>query len=197
MTLAELLKSQGLDDAQVTKIVSAMKENKIYTASEENLDVRYGKLKGQHDGLTAEHTEAQALIEQLKAGAQGNEDMQSKITDYESRVTALEAEKTQLQVDNAIRFALLKSNAKPDDIDYLIYRIKQGDDEIKLDKDGNVKGVDALVDGIKQAHPSQFETAADKEILENKLKDGDQGKVEPKDLGEALRQQFEAQSGAS
>lgn len=45
MTLQELLKAQNLTDEQVKGILDAMKENKIYTASEENLDVRYGKLK--------------------------------------------------------------------------------------------------------------------------------------------------------
>ena len=45
MTLEELLKSQGCSDEQVTNILTGMKDNKIYTASEENLDVRYGKLK--------------------------------------------------------------------------------------------------------------------------------------------------------
>lgn len=45
MTLQELLKAQNLTDEQVKGILDAMKQNKIYTASEENLDVRYGKLK--------------------------------------------------------------------------------------------------------------------------------------------------------
>ena len=43
MTLQELLKAQNLTDEQVKGILDAMKQNKIYTASEENLDVRYGK----------------------------------------------------------------------------------------------------------------------------------------------------------
>ena len=45
MTLQEVLKAQNLTDEQVKGILDAMKQNKIFTASEENLDVRYGKLK--------------------------------------------------------------------------------------------------------------------------------------------------------
>lgn len=41
MTLQEILKSQGLTDEQVTKVVGEMKQNKIFTADEENLDIRY------------------------------------------------------------------------------------------------------------------------------------------------------------
>ena len=51
MTLQELLKAQNLTDEQVKGILDAMKQNKIYTASEENLDVRYGKLKTDHDAM--------------------------------------------------------------------------------------------------------------------------------------------------
>ena len=50
MTIQELLKAQGLDDATITKVTNAMKDNKIFTSSEENLDIRYGKLQdGQRD----------------------------------------------------------------------------------------------------------------------------------------------------
>lgn len=42
MTLEELLKAKGLTDDQIKAILDGMKENKIFTASEENLDIRYG-----------------------------------------------------------------------------------------------------------------------------------------------------------
>ena len=44
MTLEELLKAQGIEDAKISAVLTSMKENKIYTASEENLDIRYNKL---------------------------------------------------------------------------------------------------------------------------------------------------------
>ena len=42
MTLQEILKAKGLTDEQVKEVVGEMKQNKIFTSSEENLDVRYG-----------------------------------------------------------------------------------------------------------------------------------------------------------
>ena len=50
MNFNEILKSNNITDEIIEAIVAAMKENKIFTASEENLDVRYGKLKTDHEG---------------------------------------------------------------------------------------------------------------------------------------------------
>ena len=86
MTLQEILKAQGLTDEQVEKVVGEMKQNKIFTASEENLDTRYGKLKTDHEGVTKQLTEAQTLIEQLKKGTGDNQALQTKITEYETKV---------------------------------------------------------------------------------------------------------------
>ena len=42
--MKDLLVSQGLNEEQVTNILKAMNEAKIYTTSLENVDVRYNKL---------------------------------------------------------------------------------------------------------------------------------------------------------
>ena len=73
MTLQEILKANGLDDEAVKKVVDDMKSNKIFTASEENLDVRYGKLKTDHDALTAKDAESQKLIAELQKATEGQE----------------------------------------------------------------------------------------------------------------------------
>ena len=92
MTIAEILKAKGIEDTIIKEIQEEMKSNKIFTASEENLDVRYGKLKTDHDGKVAELTEAQNLIAELKKSTKGNEGLQQKITDYEGQVAQLQAE---------------------------------------------------------------------------------------------------------
>lgn len=45
MELKEILKAQGLNEEALEKVAEEMKKNKIYTSSEENLDIRYGKVK--------------------------------------------------------------------------------------------------------------------------------------------------------
>jgi hypothetical protein len=87
MTIQELLKAQGLDDATITKVTNAMKENKIFTSSEENLDIRYGKLKTDSENQASQLKEAQKLIEEMKKSTTGNEDLQKKVTEYETQVS--------------------------------------------------------------------------------------------------------------
>lgn len=43
MTLQEILRSKGLDDKAIESVIGEMKQNKIFTSGEENIDIRYGK----------------------------------------------------------------------------------------------------------------------------------------------------------
>ena len=79
MTLEELLKGQNLTDEQVTAIIDGMKENKIFTASEENLDIRYGKLKTDHDALAVKDAESQKLIEELQKATKGQDAVRQRL----------------------------------------------------------------------------------------------------------------------
>ena len=41
MTLTEILKANGVADEATNKILAAMKDNSLFIAGEENLDIRY------------------------------------------------------------------------------------------------------------------------------------------------------------
>lgn len=170
MTLQEILKSQGLSDEQVQTIVGEMKQNKVFTASEENLDIRYGKLKTDFDNLTKQHGESTSLIEQMKKDNAGNEILQGKITEYESKITALTAELQQAKVDSALKVALLE--AKVVDVDYLTFKIKEKG-EVKLDDQGKIKGIDETIASLKTQFPNQFSSESKRKIDEHKLPEGD------------------------
>ena len=107
MTLQEILKAKGLDDKAVEETIGEMKQNKIFTAGEENLDIRYGKLKTDFDALTKQHGESTALIAQMKKDNAGNEALQSKITEYETKIQQMETELQQTKIDTALKVALL------------------------------------------------------------------------------------------
>ena len=173
MTLQEILKSQGLSDEQIEKVTGEMKQNKIFLADEENLGIRYKKLQDDHDALTKQHGEATTLIEELKKGNKGNEQLQSKITAYETQVADLQAELEKTKVESAIKVALL--SAKALDVDYLTFKLKEKG-EMKLDDQGNIKGIDDMIAGLKTQFPTQFETASQKKIEEHKLPNGDDTK---------------------
>ena len=172
MTLQELLKSQGLSEEQINSILGSMKENKIFTASEENLDTRYGKLKTDHDSLTTQYGEATKLIDKLKKSNAGNEDLQNKISTYETQITTLKQENEELKIESSLRFALKDAGAV--DVDYLVFKAKEKG-EIKLDDDGKVKGIDSIVEGLKTQIPGQFETKKQNKVEERRLPSRDEG----------------------
>ena len=172
MTLAEILKATGMDEESVKGVLEDMKANKIYTASEENLDIRYGKLKTDHDGKIAELTEAQNLISELKKSNKGNEDLQGKIGAYESQVAQLQAELEQTKLDAAIKVELLSSKAL--DVDYLTFKLKEKG-ELALDESGKIKGWDDKIAALKTQFPTQFEGTGSKKYEEHKLPDNQDG----------------------
>ena len=172
MTLAEILKAKGMDEESVKGVLEDMKANKIFTAGEENLDVRYGKLKTDHDGKIAELTEAQNLIAELKKSNKGNEDLQGKIGAYESQVAQLQAELEQTKLDAAIKVELLSSKAL--DVDYLTFKLKEKG-ELALDESGKIKGWDDKIAALKTQFPTQFEGTGSKKYEEHKLPDNQDG----------------------
>lgn len=170
MTIAEILKAKDVSDDIIQSVQEDMKTNKIFTASEENLDIRYGKLKTEHDGKLQELTEAQNLIAELKKSNKGNEDLQSKIATYEAQNAKLQEELKKTKIDAAIKVSLLAAKAL--DVDYLTFKLKEKG-EIELDESGNIKGWDDKLTALKTQLPTQFEAAGDKRVIENKLQSGD------------------------
>lgn len=170
MTLAEILKAKGIDDAVIKTVQEEMKANKIFTASEENLDVRYGKLKTDHEGVTKQLGEATTLIEELKKSNKGNEGLQQKITDYEGQVATLQAELEQTRLESAIKVELLSSKAI--DVDYLTFKLKEKG-ELALDENGKIKGWDDKLAALKTQFPTQFEAGASRKYEEHRLPDNE------------------------
>lgn len=170
MTLEEILKSQGLSDEQVKTITGEMKQNKIFTSSEENMDIRYNKLKGDFDNLTAQHTESTNLIEQLKAGTKDSEKLQGQITNYETQISQLQEQLKQTQLESEIKVALLA--AKASDVEYMTFKLKEKG-ELELNDEGHIKGIDDKIAGLKAQFPAQFGTESGNSkgqvIEENKL----------------------------
>lgn len=166
MKLQEILKSKGLSDEDITSVIGEMKQNKIFTVHEENLEIRYKDLKRKYQGKDKENQQLTALIEQLKKDNTVNGELQGKIAKYEIKMTALQSELEQTKVDGAIKIALLESKAI--DVDYLIFKIKEKG-EIRLGNDGKIKDIDKTISAMKTQYPSQFFSDSKKRIEENRL----------------------------
>lgn len=174
MTINEILKARGLDDAAISAVLDDLKANKLFFSSEENMDIRYGKLKTQHDGLNQQLTEANALIETLKKSTKGQEDAQHKIADYEQQVQALQAELEKTKVLSEAKFQLQAAGAL--DVPYLLFKLQEKG-ELALGEDGKIKDWEDKLAGLKTQIPTQFESkaAGKKNIIENKLPEADNG----------------------
>lgn len=105
MDLKEFLKSQGLSDEQINKILSGMKENKIYTTTEENMDIRYPKLKEQKEQLEADLKEANKILKDLKKNNADIEELQTKISEHEAKMKDLEKFRTKKLNFNCLCYA--------------------------------------------------------------------------------------------
>lgn len=165
MTLQEILKAKGLSGEDIESTIGEMKQNKIFTASEENLDIRYSKLKNDHDALTSQHGEATKLIEQLKAGTRDSEALQAKITSYESTIADLTKQLEEQKIDAAMDRKLTTAGAKPEDLDYLKFQWRKKGD-ITLDDNGEIKGSDDAIAGLKTQHPIQFASQGEQRELQ-------------------------------
>lgn len=154
---------------------------------------KYDALQAQLDGKTTELDTANGLIAELKKGTKGNEELQGKITGYEAQVQQLQAELEKTKLENAIQLAL--RDAKAVDPDYLAYKLREKykPEELTLDENGKVKGMDDKLAGLKTQFPTQFESAGNKKVIENKLPEGQGGNGgdEPKSLEDALKLAYE------
>lgn len=152
---------------------------------------KHDALQALLDGKNIELDSANGLIAELKKGTKGNEELQGKVTAYETQVSQLQKQLKQTQLDAEIKVALL--SAKATDIDYLTYKLKTKGDKIELGEDGHIKGIDDMISGLKTQFPNQFESAkgSGKIIEPNPLPGGDTRKTEPQSLAEALKAQYE------
>lgn len=171
MTINDILKARGLDETAITGVLEDLKANKLFFSSEENMDIRYGKLKTQHDGLNQQLTEANALIDTLKKSTKGQEEAQQKITAYEQQVQQLQAELEKTRVLSEAKFQLKEAGAL--DVDYALFKLQEKG-ELALDEGGKIKNWDDKIAGLKTQLPTQFETRGkQKQIIENRLPEAD------------------------
>ena len=191
MQFNEILAAQNLTEEQITAIETAMKENKIYTSAEENIDIRYNKLKEDKQAQDNEFQKAQELIKQLQDSAKGNEEIQNKIKEYEAQIEQLQADAAKAKLDYAIKASLLEKNVNPDSIDYLLFKINQENKELKLDENDKLQGID--FDELKTKYVSHFkaeDSNASKRLDPNSLPHGGEPNNEPKSLADALKQKY-------
>ena len=153
-------------------------------------------------GKVSELEKANELIGTLKKSSGQDEELQGKITTYETEIETLKRENEDLKTENELKFALAGAGADSAYVDYLVFKAKEKG-EIKLDDAGKVKGIEDLISGLKTQLPNMFPSDASggskKIIDQNKLPDGtDREQVVTKEkflkMGYAERLQFKKAS---
>ena len=168
MNLLEILKANGIEDDVISKITDDMRNNKVYTAGEANLDIRYGKLK-------KDHAESQAALTDLQAQVAEYEKLKvqnaSIVDEANKQIADLQAELVNVKRDNALERALIEANVQ--DVDYLKYKLKEKHpDGLKMDENGKIENMNTVLDELKIQFPNQF-SKTDRKIEEKPLEKSD------------------------
>ena len=131
-------------------------------------DSEIEKLNNLLSGRTTELDKANELIAELKKGTKGNEELQGKITGYETQVSELQNQLAETKLKSALKIALMSEKAL--DIDYLTFKVnekyKEQGKTLELDENENIKGWDDVISGLKTQFPAQFESAKGGHIIE-------------------------------
>ena len=168
MNLLEILKANGIDDEVAGKITADMKANKIFTAGEDNLDVRYSKLKNDYTASTQQITDLQSQIAQFEQAKSQNATL---LEEANKKFAELQEENARIKTDYALDRALME--AKVQDVDYMKFKLKEKHPEgFKLDENGKVESINTVLDDLKVQFPNQF-SKTEKKIEEKKLEKTD------------------------
>lgn len=166
MSFSELLKDV-VGDEKATAILNHMKEKKIYISNNENVDERYSKLKGQKEDLEQQLATANSTITDLKKATKGNEDLQQKLTDYESKIQMLQNESEtkvrNLTLDYAIEKLLTTNNAKHVEL----LKAQFDRDKLEVAEDGVIKGLDDQFKTIKESYSDLFQAQLTGQVPNN------------------------------
>lgn len=134
----------------------------------------YEALNGQLNGKQTELETANALIEDLKKGNKSNDDLQSKISEYEEQVADLRTQLEETKLKSAVKVALMSENAV--DVDYLTFKLNESGEAIELDENGHIKGWQDKISNLKTKFPKMFESGDSggyKILGDNRLPNGD------------------------
>ena len=126
---------------------------------------KFEKLETELSGKQAALDSANSLIEDLKKGTKGNEDLQGKIKTYETvTIPDLQKQLQETKIKSALKVSLLEAKAL--DIDYLTFKLqeklKADGKTLELDENEKIKGWDDLLSGLKTQLANQFEDGGSK-----------------------------------
>lgn len=190
--LGEELFNQFMEKVNAHNGNEANKDNQIKLGNlgtgEYVSKLKYDDIVQQLSGKQTEIDTANGLIAELKKATKGDEALQGKVTSYETQVKQLQEELKKTQLESAVKVALL--GAKVTDIDYMAFRLNEKGD-LELDDQGNIKGIEDKIAGLKTQYPKFFEDVKKEEIEPNPLPKPEDRETEPQSLADAIKANYE------
>ncbi|WP_187759502.1 phage scaffolding protein [Staphylococcus epidermidis] len=145
----EFLRGLGLEEETVQKIVD---EHHDTLRDFKNKAEKTESLQEQLDKANEELTNRDNQITELQKAKDGdNQELKDKLSNYKKENAQYQAEMKQLKINNAVKLAVAKDANDADDILAFINK-----DELELQDDGNVKGLDKAIESLKESKPYLF-----------------------------------------
>ena len=145
----EFLRGLGLEDETVQKIIDehhdTLRDFKDKAEKAESLQEQLDKANKELDNRDKQITDLQ------KAKDGDNQELKDKLANYEKENAQYKADMKELKLNNAVKLAVAKEANDANDILAFINQ-----DELELQEDGTVKGLDKAVESLKESKPYLF-----------------------------------------
>ena len=152
MKMKKLLTELAIDKETIKKIVTAMKQAKLYTTSLERADERYARLKKQHELLRKQLETTYLEVDKWQKLNSYNEVLKAEIKDCKLQIEAIkityDSQLRSFMLDNALSKRLHDFDAKYHQL--LINAFDK--DKLILGEDGSIKGLDEQYEAIKEKY---------------------------------------------
>lgn len=145
----EFLRGLGLEDETVQKIIDehhdTLRDFKDKAERAESLQEQLDKANKELDNRDKQITDLQ------KAKDGDNQELKDKLANYEKENAQYKADMKELKLNSAVKLAVAKDANDANDILAFI-----NEDELELQDDGTVKGLDKAIETLKESKPYLF-----------------------------------------
>lgn len=129
------------------KVIDAIDESKSGMVPRSRLNDKNAEI----DELKAEITNRDEQIAKLQDSVKDDSELQKELDELKDKNAEWQTKYQESQLNNAVKLAVAKDANDADDILAFINK-----DELELQDDGNVKGLDKAIESLKESKPYLF-----------------------------------------
>ena len=161
--LKKALSSNNFEEEAVNKIVDVLKSEKIFLASEENLDTRYTKLKDQkkalEETLKTLESDNKALSEKIDSNDISG--LEKDLEEWKGKFETLTKQREEEHKELYLKELVTNLQGK----DFKVIKSLLDVEGVKADEQGNYTGGEDMVNNLKESYPYLF--GGEEQVKEN------------------------------